>query len=292
MPKAPGRKPKPSEEAIEDLTSHALANNFKTNRELAEYLETIGCPSVSQNTVSKYLRQKGIRCRIAAEKPLLSTEAKDYRVEAALSNLLVPVNVFRKTVFLDEFSIDSRMKRKTRVKRTKGQRYSANNINHYELRNPKSLSFVCCFSYNGTGPIQLIEGRLNAAKYLEFLSEVVITVYSEIFDEFYLLHDNSRVHTARIVREYLAEMLPNRVHLHPAYSPDLNPIENLGHFLKKKLYDRLKDLSFHDHNRLNQLICEIWNEFNSDLTLIHRLVDSMHSRYRECINSMGEPTRY
>lgn len=293
VPKAPGKGTKLSEEAINDLAQHSLDNNFKTNKQLIQYLQTKGYPTVTSTTVSNYLKKHKISSSIAAEKPHLTETAKHNRVEASLSNLLAPLRVFRKTVFIDEFSIDSRMHRKTRVKRLKGERFAEKNIKHYELRNPKTFSFVCSFSYSGVGPIQLIDGRFTAAKYLEYLQNSLIPFYNELYvDSYYILHDNARVHTANIVKEYLELTLPDRVHIHPPYSPDLNPIENLGNELKRKLYERLGDLSFRNHGELGEITCEIWREFDNNLDLIHKLVDSVRSRYRECVNSMGSATRY
>lgn len=287
-----GRKRKLSDQSIDELTEHALQNNFKTNRELQDHLIENNQTRVSENTISRYLRSKGVRSRIAAEKPMLTQEAKERRVEAALSNLLVSRGILRRTAFIDEFSIDTRMKRKTRVKRLSGGRYADRNIRHYELRNPKSVSFVCCFSYLGVGPIRMTSGRFNSERYLEFLQEAVIPFYHEQFDgDFYLLHDNARIHTARAVQEYLSSA-QIRVLDHPPYSPDFNPIENLGNTLKKRVYDTLRAVSYRDHGFLSEIVENCWLELNNNIEHLKSLVDSLHTRYNQCITVNGDPTKY
>lgn len=65
-------------------------------------------------------------------------------------------------------------------------------------------------------------------------------------DNIVFMQDNARIHTARIVAEYLASrnviVLP-----HPALSPDLNPIENIWAIMER---DR-PQLIERTHNGLN-----------------------------------------
>ena len=90
----------------------------------------------------------------------------------------------------------------------------------------------------------------------------------------------------------MLDQMPNRVHSHPAYSPDLNPIENLGNSLKRKMNERLKTLGHQSHSQIAELTSLLWREFDNDLDYLHHLVDSMHRRYNDCITAMGEATKY
>ena len=278
--KSPGPKTRFNDETITAVADYALRNNFATNEDIRNHFEEQGNPRVCLNTITNYLKRRRVSSKIAAEKPMLTEEAKNSRVEASLSNLLIPLSIFRRTVFLDEFSIDSRMKRKTRVKRLKGKRFDEKNLNRYELRNPKTFSFCCCFSYHGAGPIHLIEGRFNAEKYRDFLRDTVFPYYRNLFGgDFYLLHDNARIHTAVVVRD-LIETEDIRVHLHPPYSPDLNPIENLGNSLKRKVCEALKTFEARSHDDPRDLVPKIWSEFNNEPEFLERLVDSPRDHYQ------------
>ena len=85
------------------------------------------------------------------------------------------------------------------------------------------------FCYKGVGPIKIVNGRSNAESYLDYLTNYV-NPFSEINYyglDFYLLRDDAPIHTAQIVGDLLTSRLPSRVHAHPPYSPDLNPIEDI-----------------------------------------------------------------
>ena len=85
------------------------------------------------------------------------------------------------------------------------ERFEADNIEHYDLKRPESVSSMRILG-----------------------------------DGFNILHDSAPIHRSAIVRNFLAFALPNRVHLYPPYSPDLNPIENLGNLPKRKIRQLLK----------------------------------------------------
>ena len=251
-----------------------------------------GFPTISRNTVTRYLKEKGIQSYIAAQKPKLTEAAKRRREEYSLANLMNENTVWRKTVFIDEFSIETRYKRKRRVKREKNQRFSPQNLDVYSLERPESLSFMACFSFNGIGPIKVINGRSNAECYLDYLANYVIPyANSEFGANFYLLQDNAPIHTARIVRQYLYTVCPNAVHLHPPHSPDLNPIENLGNAVKLRISKYLK-VREPNGLSLESMVRASWAEVGDDINSIHKLVDSMRNRYTECIDAAGNPTRY
>ena len=49
------------------------------------------------------------------------------------------------------------------------------------------------------------------------------------------LQDGARAHTAKKSIEVIHELIGNRLHKHPAKSPDLNPIENMWSYLDRKV---------------------------------------------------------
>lgn len=239
--KSKGRGKKLDDDQVNEILEFAHTNNFLTYEDITDHFVNQGYPNFSAISASRYLKEKGISNRIASEKPNLTSQTMSMRMSLANLNSTIPIETLRKTIFIDEFSIDTRSKAQKFVKRFKGPRYNPRNINRYELRNPKSVSFVCCFSYDRVVPIMQTEGRFTAVKYLDYLENHLIPFGMQHYGlDFYLLHDNCPIHRARIVQDFLDSFMPDRVLKHPAYSPDLNPIEHLGSFLKKSSKDAKK----------------------------------------------------
>lgn len=74
-------------------------------------------------------------------------------------------------------------------------------------------------------------GYLTGDKYVEILEEVLLpTVEALLFPDgepFYLLQDNSPIHTCQVVREWFGRHPHVTLMPHPPKSPDLNPIEHV-----------------------------------------------------------------
>ena len=73
----------------------------------------------------------------------------------------------------------------------------------------------------------LDEGRNTAVKYVEILEHVLVDVRMELsemgIEDPIFMQDNSSIHTPKLARQWFNEVVAK----HPAYSPDLNPIEHL-----------------------------------------------------------------
>jgi hypothetical protein len=93
---------------------------------------------------------------------------------------------------------------------------------------------LCLFSYAGIGPIVVSVGNFNFDQYVQHLEEQVIPYAERMFldNDFYILHDNSRINTSYQTLGYIALRFGiERVIAHATYSPGCKPIENLFGFL-------------------------------------------------------------
>jgi transposase len=134
--------------------------------------------------------------------------------------------------------------------------------------------------------IEAYEGNMTAEKYTEMLQNRVFPVLRDSMDNnFILQQDGARAYTAKAVTEMLEqEGVETLAWL--ARSPDLNPVENVWHLLKNKVYKRVPNTL----NELEDYILDEWDRLE-DAT-VESLASSFPSRLGEAIEVEREVTHY
>lgn len=228
-----------------------------------------------------------------AKKPRLTESAKRRRVEIAEQNSQYLEEIWRKTIFIDEFSFETGPKGQVRVRRMVGTRYDPENVLEKQNSGWSSIMCCACFSYAGIGPIIRSTGNFNSDQYVKYFEDHVMPYSERVFPDmdFYILHDNSRIHTSYQTLAYLVLRFgPERIIAHAPYSPDCNPIENLFGLISRKITK--KRIIFNNNDLLwNELQLQ-WNQLGLDIETLQNLALSMRDRYRAVIESNGEAIRY
>ncbi len=109
------------------------------------------------------------------------------------------------------------------------------------------------------------------------------------------MQDNARVHTSRLVMDWLDEN-GYSVITWPPYSPDLNPIEMVWHRVKQRIHKHRPELrrsTAGEQALLDQIedaVEDAWRAIDSDFLL--SLLDSMPRRVQAVIKAQGGYTRY
>ena len=133
-----------------------------------------------------------------------------------------------------------------------------------------------------------VDGSLTAHRYIEeILANHVVPFSQNIGDDFILMQDNARPHSAMCVTEYLEEVGINKMNW-PACSPDLNPIEHVWDMLGRSVRGReVAPASIHE---LRLALEEAWGNIQQED--ICNLIDSMSRRLQAVIAARGGNTKY
>lgn len=114
---------------------------------------------------------------------------------------------------------------------------------------------------------------------------------SDGVQHYQLMQDGASIHTCVETQDFLQQHNVNVFPFWPPYSPDLNPIENLWHLLKKDLKAKYRKEGlpkeqhtfYKDANTIFHSLC---NKY------LKKLFDSVKNRLKQVIETGGQRTRY
>lgn len=173
----------------------------------------------------KLLKRNGIKCSIAARKIALTENHRLNRLAFCTTCLdEYDDNDWKKIIFTDEKIFCTNSLQQRLVYRPVNSRYLEQFVQPTNMSGRRSLCFWGAISYEGPwSPLVVIKENFNARRYIRLLSAYVTP---KLQGDLIFMHDNSPVHTAQIVGEYITKK--NYVVLEwPPKSPDINPIENV-----------------------------------------------------------------
>lgn len=285
--KKTGRKRKTTEEQDKEIYALCTQNPFipatNINRELKLNL--------SPQTVRNRLKEHGLKNFSTPVKPLLTEARKTNRLEFAYTFMHWPPEKWEKVCFVDEKVFQSYGIGFTRVWRPKLSRWDKENKitrMHESVIKPRETSSRFSVAVWGCigmmNEIHLItEQHLNHQYYLKILKKY----FTNDAEEYILVHDNSPIHTAKKVKEWL-ENHNISVLKWPPYSPDLNPIENLWSRMEYLMQNRKPE----NEENLWLLVKNTFDELVSDEQYIKKLAQSMTKRLKDVYNAKGGSTKY
>ncbi|KAJ5318660.1 hypothetical protein N7476_005080 [Penicillium atrosanguineum] len=248
---------------------------------------------VSRQTLWRFFRGFNKRKWLVLQRPGLSEEYAQKRRAWADRVRDYDSNKWRKIFFSDESTVE----------RGKGARREYTFTRPADQIKERDIDpmFWAAFSGSGrrTGLIPLFgspnapRGGVNRMVILDLYQRVLPTLLNGIEGAIFQ-QDNAPVHTARIVREWLADQ-DFEVMAWPPYSPDLNPIENLWALLKAKIYEmhpEIKEMADNEETLgiLINAAQEAWSELDTDT--LDNLAITMPNRVKQVIDNEGWYTSY
>ena len=135
-------------------------------------------------------------------------------------------------VFLDESGFDTRLTR-TRARAPRGQRAHGTAPGGHWRR----LTLIGALAWDGICAAMTVAGATSSAVFLAFVTQVLVPALKRTRPDAVVVMDNLAAHKAAVVRRALDQAGIAYRYL-PAYSPDMNPIEQAWSKLKTCLRAR------------------------------------------------------
>ena len=246
----------------------------------------------SETWIRNYLKERGKDKLTLQLKPPINARIKGLRLDFARKWLNNGAETLGNIIWTDETMIRSHPSKKRRKQwMNKGTPMLERPVQIKKPMDGISVMFWGCFSKHGFGPIVNVEGSMNATQYIEFIRDYLLPeleVAKQLFEgDWRIMQDNAPCHRAKRVKDFLMQ---NGVEFidWPPYSPDLNPIENIWAWMKRKL---LVDYGTPEtEEELIANVREIWTNIPPEMA--DRYCGSYERRLQAVIEADGGYTKY
>lgn len=248
-------------------------------------------PKLSARTVQRELRRAGLRACVPRKVPFLTHRHKQVRLVFARHTREWGPREWKVIIFSDEtklnlLSSDGR----DYVWRKPGEAYRDNNTVKTKKYGGGSLMLWGCITSRGVGRLHRIDGIMDSQKYIGILAESFLgTLADHGMDVGHVIlqQDGDSKHTSKQTQRWLKDnnikTLP-----WPAQSPDLNIIEHVWDYLKRRVHARSVPVRTLDE--LWAVAQEEWCRIPKQF--IQKLYNSLPDRVAEVIEQKGSNTRY
>ncbi len=217
------------------LRRHCITYRNATVMEITTWAQEYFQKTLSVNTIHRAIRRCWLKLYRSKKNPYLNMIQKRRHFLWAKAHLKWTVAKWKTVLWSDESKFEVLFgKLGCHVIRTKEDK---DNPSCYQrsVQKPASLMVWGCMSACGMGSLHIWKGTINAEKYIQVLEQHMLPSRRCLFQgrPCIFQHDNARPHTASITTSWLRRRRI-RVLKWPACSPDLSPIENIWHIIKRK----------------------------------------------------------
>lgn len=191
-------------------------------------------------------------------------------------------------IFSDEKVFKSDIQSRAKVYRPPNSRYEAKFLSYDRLSGRIAAAYWGAIGIEGpVTPLVRIDGKFTARKYLNILKHHVVPTMNIFDNNRIFMQDNSPIHTAGIVTDYLSRQKFEVMPWCP-YSPDANPIENVWSYMIRD-WPKMKNRS---QNALDHIVQERWAQLRHKPEYFRHLYESYLNRCREILQNEGNWCSY
>jgi len=286
-----GRPTKLSSANVRHAIHLISTQKAETAVEVTKTLSNIINQPLHPSTTRRYLKKAGMKAVVKSKHPLLSTKHRKARLDFAYAHKDWTLEDWKLVIWSDETKINRLGSdgRKWAWKRA-GEGLSDRLVQGTVKFGGGSVMVWGCMTWEGVGYAAKIDGRMDGDLYLQILKDELqnsLEFYGLNPSDVIFQQDNDPKHTCKKVKEWL-DGQEFRTMVWPAQSHDLNPIEHLWGYLKR----RLAECEHHPKGmeELWRRIEEEWNKIPAEVC--QGLIESMPRRIEAVFKAKGGYTKY
>ena len=244
------------------------------------------------STFERYSKKFGFRRRVLGKKQVRARKHRLARLSWVRTRRLQTVpSYWKRIIFSDECTVKVGQNFRVWVwkKNDEGGHRPVAGVTPATSTTRFSINVWGCITYFGQGYLKILEGQINAEKYLEVLDECLWSTVQQCFPDggYIFQEDNAPIHKANVVKRYFQEKNTTPFPW-PSYSPDLSPIENCWSLLKMRLQKEIHQVK--SNADLAQRVTTIWASL--PLCYFKSLYESIPKRLRAVQIAKGHLTKY
>ena len=292
LPKSTGGRPHKLTSANIDYARRMICMGKVDNAvQAAKALQDVTNQPVCSQTLRNNLKKAGMRPVVKRKRPLLQKRHIRDRLDFAESHKEWTLEDWKKVLWSDETKINRLgSDGRTYVWKDVGEGLSKRTVEGTVKFGGGNVKMWGCMGWDGVGYATRIEGKMDAELYVSILDDELmqsLEYYGLSPEEIIFQQDNDPKHTSGLATRWFNDN-DIIVMKWPAQSPDLNPIEHLWHYLKKKLLEyEVPPKGIHE---LWERIEKEWNEIPAETC--QKLIESMPRRIEAVLKAKGGYTKY
>ena len=287
-----GRPSKLSSRDKQSILRQITTGQLDNAVQATNFINNVISSPVTPQTVRNALKENDFRSITKQKRPLLKKVHREQRLKFALYHQNWTVEDWKRILWSDETKINrigSDGKVYTWKKRGEplSDRTTTPTVKHGGGNN---LMVWGCMGWNGVGKLVEVQGIMDAKQYCEILEDGVVESFETLEIEEgkrIFQQDNDPKHTSKRATVWFEDN-DIQVLVWPAQSSDLNLIEHLWVYIKRRLQEYPKPPK--GVHELWERVEEEWNKIPPEVC--QNLIGSMERRVRAVIKTKGGHTKY